>query len=83
MYFPPKPKYLSTKHFAAENCGKAVHIDQNAIKEVTEVRFLGVMLDPLINWNIQIQHLKKKLRTSFAVIKRISPFVPAINHKSL
>ena len=41
------------------------------------------MLDPLINWNIQIQHLKKKLRTYFAVIKRISPFVPAINHKSL
>ena len=83
MYFPPKPKYLSTKHIAAEKCGEAVHIGQNAIKEVTEVKFLGVMLDPLINWNIQIQHLKKKLRTSFAVIKRISPFVPAISHKSL
>ena len=65
MYFPPKPKYLSTKHIAAEKCGKAVHIGQNAIKEVTEVKFLVVMLDPLINWNIQIQHLKKKVRTSF------------------
>ena len=54
MYFPPKPRYLSTKHIAAEKCGKAVHIGQNAIKEVTEVKFLGVMLDPLINWNIQI-----------------------------
>ena len=81
MYFPPKPNYLSTKHIAAEKCGKAVHIGQNAIK-VTEVKFLGVMLDHLINWNIQIQH-KKKLRTSSAVIKHISPFVPAINHKSL
>ena len=83
MYFPPKPKYLFKKHIAADKCGKAVHIGQNAIKQVTEVKFLGVMPDPLINWNIQIQHLKKKLRTSFAVIKRISPFVPSINHKSL
>ena len=83
MYFLPKPKYLSTKHIAAEKCGKAVHIGQNAIKEVTEVKFLGVMLDPLNNSNIQIQQLRKKLRTSFAVIKGISPFVPTINHKSL
>ena len=41
------------------------------------------MFDPLINWSTHIKYLKKKLRTSFAVIKRISPFIPAENHKSL
>ena len=81
--FSTKTKVFIHKTYRCIKCGEAVHIGQNAIKEVTEVILLGVKLDPLINWNIQIQHLKKKLRTFFAVIKRICPFVPAINHKSL
>ena len=37
----------------------------------------------LLNWNAHIKHLKSKLKTSFAVIKRISPYVTSNNHKQI
>ena len=37
----------------------------------------------LLNWNAHIKHLKSKLKTSFAIIKRISPYVTSNNHKQI
>ena len=56
---------------------------KNAVKEVTEVRFLGVIFDPLLDWSAHIHYLKKKMRTSFAIIKRISSYIPSTNYKSM
>ena len=36
-----------------------IHIGENAVKEVTEVRFLGVIFDPLLDWSAHIHYLKK------------------------
>ena len=36
-----------------------------------------------MNWNAHIKHLKSKLKTSFAIIKRISPYVTSNNHKQI
>ena len=58
-------------------------INNISVKEATEVRFLGVMLDPLLSRKAHIQHLTKKLKVSFAIIKRICPYIPSQNYKSI
>ena len=60
-----------------------LYIGQNKIKEVTDTRFLGVQFDPLLNWSTHIQTLRKKLISCFAVIKRISTFIPRKNYKNI
>ena len=54
----------------------SIRIGSSPIKKVNEVRFLGVVFDPNINWNINIQELQPKLKVALAVIKRISPCIP-------
>ena len=88
MYFPPSRKYLKTdtsrkksQDPVFEKTGINVSIDNVPVKEVTEVRFLGVVLDPLLDWKAHIQHLAKKLKVSFATLKRITPYIPRINYK--
>ena len=63
--------------------GINISINNISVKEATEVRFLGVMLDPLLSWKAHIQHLTKKLKVSFAIIKRICPYIPSQNYKSI
>ena len=97
MYFPPKRKFLKLTHVngnissagskkankIVEKTNALIYIGKNAVKEVTEVRFLGVIFDPLLDWSAHIHYLKKKLRTSFAIIKRISSYIPSTNYKSI
>ena len=66
-----------------EKTGIIISIGKTALKEVTETKFLGIIFDPLLNWNAHIKHLKSKLKTSFAIIKRISPYVTSNNHKQI
>ena len=66
-----------------EKIGINISINNIPVKEATEVRFLGVMLDPLLSWKAHIQHLTKKLKVSFAIIKRICPYIPSQNYKSI
>ena len=97
MYFPPKRKFLKVTHVDKKSSLKSskdastiiektnapIHIGENAVKEVTEVRFLGVIFDPLLDWSAHIHYLRKKLRTSFAIIKRISSYIPTANYKCI
>ena len=82
MYFPPTLN-KNSRDSAVEKTGINILINNIPIKEATEVRFLGVTLDPLLNWNAHIQHLTKKLKVSFAIIKRICPYIPAENYKNI
>ena len=95
MHFPPK-KNKSNKNpkYNTEECKKnstiamndidiSIRIGSSPIKKVNEVRFLGVVFDPNINWNIHIQELQQKLKVAFAVIKRISPCIPTQNYKNI
>ena len=75
MSFPPKRKYLKITHVdkkgisesskdantITEKTNAPIYIGENAVKEVTEVRFLGVIFDPLLYWSAHISYLKKKL----------------------
>ena len=66
MYFPASRKYSKTDSLRQksqdpvfEKTGVNIVIDNVPVKEVTEVRFLGVvlLLDPLLDWKAHIQHL--------------------------
>ena len=92
MYFPPTLKHLKgtgvcpsnkSQELVFEKTGINISINNIPVKEATEVRFLGVMLDPLLSWKAHIQHLTKKLKVSFAIIKRICPYIPSQNYKSI
>ena len=97
MYFPPNRKYInfsnakpkknkgkgSTSDPAIEKMGIEIYLGSASLKEVTETRFLGVIFDPTLDWNAHIKSLLKKLKTSFAIIKRISSYIPPENHKDI
>ena len=46
------------------------------LKRVTEVKFLGEVIDDRLSWEPQIKQLKGKLLSSIVVIKRIRKFIP-------
>ena len=97
MYFPPKRRFLKISNMdkkcssasnkntntTIEKTNATIYLGEYIVKEVTEVRFLGIMFDPLLEWSAHIKYLKKKLRTSFAIIKRISSYIPTANYKSI
>ena len=97
MYFPPKCRFLKISNIdkkcssasnkntntTIEKTNGTIYLGENIVKEVTEVRFLGIIFDPLLEWSAHIQYLKKKLRTSFAIIKHISSYMPTANYKSI
>ena len=51
-------------------------IDLQFLECVTQVKFLGVIIDENISWEPQIGYLKQKLLCSIVVIKRIKKFIP-------
>ena len=75
MYFPKASILLKTD--------LKLSIGTTPIKEVTETRFLGVTFDTQLNWDAHITQLQKKLKVSFATIKRISEYIPSSNHKDI
>ena len=96
MNFPKSYKDMQIKTSKTEICnpepnetailhktGLKLFIGSTSIKEVTEIRFLGVTFDTKLNWNAHITQVQKKLKIAFATIKRISEYIPFTNHKSI
>ena len=96
MNFPKSYKDMQIKTSKTEICnpepnetailhktGLKLFIGSTSIKEVTEIRFLGVPFDTKLNWNAHITQVQKKLKIAFATIKRISEYIPSTNHKSI
>ena len=55
---------------------KALYINNVMINEVTEAKFLGVVLDNKLNWLPHIKYLVKKLRSAAAALCRIRHWIP-------
>ena len=55
---------------------KSLKIATNTLKCVTQVKFLGVIIDEDLSWGPQIDFLKQKLVASNVIIKRIMKFIP-------
>ena len=55
---------------------KSLKLGDHKLKRVTQVKFLGVIIDEKLSWEPQIDYLKQKLISSIVVIKRIKKFIP-------
>ena len=66
-----------------QKTGLSISIASEPIKEVTEAKFLGVWFDPMLIWDVHIRNIRNELVSSIAIIKRILPFIPKTNHKSI
>ena len=60
-----------------------IEIDGNEIEEVSETKFLGVVIDNKLSWEPHVNALTKKLQCCTGQLNRIYSFVPAEMYKSL
>ena len=61
----------------------SISIDGQTINEVTETKFLGVMLDNKLNWNAHIKYISKKISKSTSLLKMLKFTFPSRVLKSL
>ena len=79
MYFRPclnvseRLTCARARQYGSENVLK---IGEHKLQKVDKVKFLGVIIDDKLNWEPQIENLRKKLNSSMVMIKRIAKFVP-------
>ena len=55
---------------------KAIYINNVMIKEVSEVKFLGIILDNQLNWLPHVKYLVNKLRSAASALCRIRHWIP-------
>ena len=55
---------------------KTLYINNVKIKEVTELKFLGVIIDNKLSWIPHVKYLVKKLRSAAAALCRIRHWIP-------
>ena len=53
-----------------------IRIADQKLKKVDKVKFLGIIIDGQLNWELYIQHLSEKLNASIIMIKRIIKYIP-------
>ena len=76
VHFCPHCNSTERQTCARAKVEKSLKLANHRLKCVTEVKFLGVIIDEKISWEPQINHLRKKLISSIIVIKRIKQFIP-------
>ena len=81
MHF--KPKAYNVKQNELTELVPAVFINGTEIDEVSETKFLGVIIDNKLTWSAHIGSLVKKLRCCTGQLNRIKNFIPSSLHKNL
>ena len=62
---------------------RIIKIGETPIKQVSETKFLGIIIDDKLTWNPQIQYLRRKLSSSIGILNRIKDSIPISLHKNL
>ena len=62
---------------------RLIKIGETPIKQVSETKFLGIIIDDKLPWNPQIQYLRRKLSSSIGILNRIKDSIPIPLHKNL
>ena len=84
MHFAPSSRGKHDNSTTApENEVVNITINNHVIREVTETRYLGVILDKKLSWLPHIAHLENKLKVAIGTIKRIRQYIPNKNIKSI
>ena len=61
-----------------------IKIGETPIKQVSETKFLGIIIDDKLTWNPQILYLRRKLSSSnIGILNRIKDSIPISLHKNL
>ena len=76
IHFRPYLNHTERQICARTKIRKSLKIGNYTIKCVTEVKFLGLIIDENLSWELEINYLKQKLLASIVVIKRIKKFIP-------
>ena len=76
IHFRPHFNNIERQTCARTRIRKSLKLANHNLKCVTQVKFLGVIIDENISWEPQIDYLKQKLISSIVVIKRIKKFIP-------
>ena len=53
------------------------------IKKTDKARYLGIIIDENLNWNMHIEYLQQKLNSCIITIKRIKKFIPKEHYLKL
>ena len=61
----------------------SININGQTINEVTETKFLGVILDNKLNWNAHIKYISKKISKSVSILQMLKFTFPSKILKSL
>ena len=88
MHFLPKKDVSGTCARSLPFVGNSdesntIYINNKPIKEVDEVKFLGVIIDNNLNWSAHIKYLVKKLRSAAATLSRIRHWIPKDNYLTI
>ena len=54
----------------------SIHIDNNVITEISETKFLGVIVDNQLNWKAHIKHISNKISKSIAILRILRDIFP-------
>ena len=76
MHLLPHFNHSQRQTCARTRIYKSLKFANYKLKRVTDVEFLGVIIDDRLSWEPQIKQLKGKLLSSIIVIKRIRKFIP-------
>jgi len=73
---------LPLQIIAFQNLRK-LKIDDFAIKQCNQTRFLGVIIDEKLNWDAHIKYLENKLNYAMSTLCRIMDSIPKELHRNL
>ena len=60
-----------------------LYINGQKIKKTDHVRYLGIIIDENLDWNMHIEYLQQKLNSCIITIKRIKKFIPKNHYQKL
>ena len=80
MHFSPK---RTTKEHSSGQDDIGIFLNGIEVEKVSEAKFLGVIIDDKLSWNVHIKSLIKKLKCANGQINRMAKFVPNELHKTL
>ena len=86
MHFKPHLNYkqrLTCARSRIVGSENQLFINNSKIKKTNCVRFLGVIIDENLNWDIHLEHLEQKLNSAIITIKRIKKFIPKEHYSKL
>ena len=86
MYFRPRLNNNERKTCARIRVVGSDHLlllNGQKIKKTDKARFLGIVIDENLNWDMHLEHIEQKLNSCIITIKRIKKFIPKDHYKKL